>query len=64
MVQVELLVQTFYERPLKPGDVIDVTETVAVRWGKHGIARPVQEEDPETIAPPKKPKGGKKNDAE
>ncbi len=58
-----MLVQTFYGRPLKPGDVIDVTEAVAARWEKHGIARPVQEADPELTAPPKKPKGGKKNDA-
>jgi len=57
-----MLVQTFYGRPLKPGDVIDVTEAVAARWEKHGIARQVQESAPEPPTPPKK--GGKKNDAE
>jgi hypothetical protein len=62
VVRVEMLVQTFYGKPLKPGDVVEVTEAVAERWAKHGIAKPVQETFPETAPPPKKPRG-KQNDA-
>ena len=58
-----MLVQTFYGKPLNRGDVIEVSDVVAERWAKHGIARPVQEADPEPTSPPKKPKGGKKNEA-
>ncbi|PDO11581.1 MAG: hypothetical protein BLM47_00115 [Candidatus Reconcilbacillus cellulovorans] len=61
VVRVEMLVQTFYGKPLKPGDVIEVSDVVAERWEKHGIARPVQGAAPEPPTPPKK--GGKKNDA-
>ena len=62
VARVEMLVQTFYGKPLNRGDVIEVSDVVAERWAQHGIAKPVQESDPEPDSPPKK-KGGKKNDA-
>ncbi|WP_062492258.1 SAP domain-containing protein [Paenibacillus sp. 32O-W] len=38
MVQVELLVNTFYKKPLKPGDIIEVDAGVAERWERNRIA--------------------------
>lgn len=39
MVQVELLVHTFYKKPLKPGDIIEVDPDVAERWERNRIAK-------------------------
>ena len=47
MAKVELLVHTFYGKPLKPGDIIEVDEKVAERWGRNRIARVVVEEQEE-----------------
>ena len=38
LVQVEMLVHTFYREPLKPGDIIEVSQDVAERWERNGIA--------------------------
>ena len=58
-----MLVYTYYKRPLKKGDLVDVDDAVAERWAQHGIARLIQGAAPEPTPPPKKPKGGKKDDA-
>jgi len=47
VAKVELLVHTFYGKPLKPGDIIEVDEKVAERWGRNRIARVVVEEQEE-----------------
>jgi len=39
MAKVEVLVHTFYKKPLKPGDTIEVDEKVAERWERNHIAR-------------------------
>ena len=39
LVQVEMLVHTFYGKPLKPGDIIEVEQTVAERWERNRIAK-------------------------
>jgi len=73
VAQVEMLVNTFYKQPLRPGDIVEVDTAVAARWERNGIAKWVANapDDPSAfeVAPPPeeqpKPKrGGKKNDAE
>lgn len=59
MSQVTMLVNTFFKKPLKFGDIVEVTEDVAARWEKNGIAKRVEKK----TTTEKKPKGGKKNDA-
>jgi hypothetical protein len=70
LVKVEMLVNTYYKRPLKPGDVVEVDVAVAERWENHGIAKqvasepddpPVSEETPAKL--PKRRRGGKQDDA-
>jgi len=41
VAQVELLVHTYYGRPLKPGDIVEVAPGVAERWERNRIARVV-----------------------
>lgn len=45
MAQVELLVHTFYGKPLKPGDTIEVDRGVAERWQRNRIARIVGDQN-------------------
>ena len=39
MQKVEMLVITHYYKPIKPGDIIDVPDEIALRWELLGIAK-------------------------
>jgi len=43
MKQVIMKVNTYHDKALKIGDVVDVSEEVAVRWETNGIAEIVEE---------------------